>query len=87
MMPSSTRRVDRTGIVGKSGRTIRATGGSTIMAFEYEEVDVDENPIMSINLLSLLTGIPVRTIQKERDRMQSAKEFVADPTWFKPLSK
>lgn len=54
------------------------------MAFEIEEVDV-EDPIVNLHILSLLTGVSVQSIMKERERLQASEEFWSDPCWIEPL--
>jgi len=56
------------------------------MAFEIEELDVDDqDPLLNLHILSLMTGVSIPVIMKERERLQAAEEFWSDPCWIEPL--
>jgi hypothetical protein len=56
-----------------------------IMAFEIEEVEVEEDPRITLHILSQATGVSVRALLEERARQRKAEEFWSDPCWIEPL--
>jgi hypothetical protein len=51
------------------------------MAFEIEEVDVEEDPRVTLHTISKATGVSVGALLKEREQQRAHDEFWADPCW------
>lgn len=56
-----------------------------IMAFEIEEVEVEEDPRVTLHVISKHTGVSVRALLKERENQRKAEEFWSDPCWTEIL--
>lgn len=57
------------------------------MAFEIEEVEVEEDPRVTLHNISKATGVSVRALLEEREKLQKYEEFWSDPCWIEPLDK
>lgn len=55
------------------------------MAFEIEEIDVEEDSLTILFNLADATGVSVSALLAERKKVQAYEEFWADPCWIQPL--